>query len=434
MPTCRWWTSRTSMFDGSCGNLADQRFDPWCIPTTEPATVIIEEATNELFAYEERGGLRRRARRAQDEENVRRAVCAVLADTMRHATSHRRGAIYVSRSRGWLGSKSRYRPPFIGETLPVLLDRLEATGWLDQRIGEYRANNDGGGTRSSCTTILPGSRLADAMKSSTDSITPSDFTTDNGEETIILKGPKPGYGRKGKVMEYTDTASTKLFRDQMSDINDWLRSADVECLDHDDSQRRSRRIFTRGRFDSGGRLFGGFWLGLTKAQRREDLFIDSQKAVELDYDQMSLRTLYALSDSPAPSCDLYSIDDLDAPRDTVKQLINAMLFAEGALAKKPKGLAAGLPGRMTVDQITSIIEYFHHPIRDQFHTGIGHHLQFIESQIMVALLLDLKSRGIVALPIHDGIMVAERDVDPAHHAMLSAFKELTGHCASVSLG
>ena len=40
-----------------------------------------------------------------------------------------------------------------------------------------------------------------------------------------------------------------------------------------------------------------------------------------------------------------------------------------------------------------------------FYTGIGHYLQFMESQILVEVLLKLIDNGIIALPVHDAVFV-----------------------------
>ena len=50
--------------------------------------------------------------------------------------------------------------------------------------------------------------------------------------------------------------------------------------------RSLRRIFTKGCFDHGGRLFGGFWQELSKTARFDGLVINDEDIVELDYGQM----------------------------------------------------------------------------------------------------------------------------------------------------
>jgi hypothetical protein len=53
-------------------------------------------------------------------------------------------------------------------------------------------------------------------------------------------------------------------------------------------------------------------------------------------------------------------------------------------------------------------------------------MQFLESQIMVRTLLDLKEREIVALPIHDAIIVPGSRARAAAGAMKGAFEDIVG--------
>ena len=55
----------------------------------------------------------------------------------------------------------------------------------------------------------------------------------------------------------------------------------------------------------------------------------------------------------------------------------------------------------------SIIREYHHVVADQFYKGLGVALMRKESDVMVELLLELKRQHIVALPIHDGVLVAD---------------------------
>ena len=96
-------------------------------------------------------------------------------------------------------------------------------------------------------------------------------------------------------MEYKDTSETQRYREEMGAINSWLANAEINFDESviengklvDWNERRLRRVFTRRRFDCGGRLFGGFWQSLAKKERREGVEIQNEKAVELDYGQMN---------------------------------------------------------------------------------------------------------------------------------------------------
>lgn len=276
-----------------------------------------------------------------------------------------------------------------------------------------------------------GERLLAVMRGST--ITPEHFRSDGQEETIILGRTKHDFWDEGEIIEYEDTETTRRYRDEMRRINEWLETADIECIDHDATRRRLRRSFTRGRFDSGGRLFGGFWQGLPRATRRECLVIDSEPPTELDYGQMGVRILYGLAGTPTPlNGDLYAIPGFERDREGIKKVMSAMIFANRPLEQKPKGTAKLFNPRIPFADIRDAILRHHAPIAHLFHTGIGHHAQFIESQIMVSVLLSLRELGVVALPIHDAIIVGERHADVAETVMLDAFTTVVGQQGIVS--
>ena len=76
--------------------------------------------------------------------------------------------------------------------------------------------------------------------------------------------------------------------------------------------------------------------------------------------------------------------------------------------------------------IMAAIKEGHAPIAGLFGRGIGHHAQFLESQVMIRTLLDLKEQGVVALPIHDAIIIPRSRAEVAARAMQGAFEGTVG--------
>ena len=107
--------------------------------------------------------------------------------------------------------------------------------------------------------------------------------------------------------------------------------------DVDLSECRLRRYFTRGSFESGGRLFGGFWQELKKTQRK-NIIIDDEEAVSLDYSQMGPRILYGVCRTRPTTQDCYMVPGYERDRNGIKKVFNAMTFAEKALVRFPKGV------------------------------------------------------------------------------------------------
>ena len=95
------------------------------------------------------------------------------------------------------------------------------------------------------------------------------------------------------------------------------------------------------------------------------------------------------------------------------RIINEMLAGAGSL----KGFK----------QVLELIKAHHALIVSLFGTGIGHYLQFLESQLLVNVLLRLAQRKIVALPLHDCIVVQACQAERVASIMESTALVLIGN-------
>ncbi|MBZ9671647.1 hypothetical protein [Mesorhizobium sp. ES1-3] len=390
----------------------------------------MKDAILSLEDHERRKGLRTRKRRLADQRKFGQIVTAVLSDVLYSHFRGRAGGLRISRSKDHHAGQSRYGPSF-GKTLPDVLDRLASPelGLITQRIGRKSLGNP---QEDRQTVIGLGPQLLSAIEGQ--GMTTDDFAANPTREVIILKRSKGDYWDQGETIAYADTEATMAYRREVRAINQRLAEADIECFAGDASDRTLRRIFTEGRFDCGGRLFGGFWQPMSKADRHENIFIDGESVVELDYDQMSARILYGLAGVSAPSGDLYSVPGLEGHREGVKKVLNAMLFAHQRPTRFPRGTRPLFPARLTVAEVMDAIADYHGPLKDVFFCGMGHRAQFVESEIMVDVLLSLQQVDVTALPVHDAIWVPTSAKDIARKAMLTAFMDHTGQPGSVSYG
>lgn len=404
-------------------------FNPWRIPKTERARAVVEDVLNQIQNHERYYGARQRRRKAPDQKVFEATLSAIICDLMHYHLTGRDGGVFITRSKQILGRKSRYYPLAYGTTLPDTLDRL-ATPQMAFMVQHIGIKNPFFVPRR--TIISPGPRLISRIKAQ--SITFDDLGRSHDQEVIVLKGAKEDYWDEGELNEYEDTREVEHYRAQMHILNGWIAEADISLDEFflkkgkgvDCNERRLRRVFTRGRFDRGGRLFGGFWQVLSKRERGEGVDIEHERAVELDYGQMNPRILYGLCGVPPPPGDLYLLPGFEAHRSGIKKVMNAMMFATKRLTRMPKGIRLEFLKSHGVDHVIAAIEGANAPIKDQFFMGIGHHIQFLESQILVDLLLTLRDRGIVALPLHDGVMVPTTKKDDVRHLMLSIFHRHTG--------
>ena len=161
------------------------------------------------------------------------------------------------------------------------------------------------------TTIRAGSRLiAPGLKDH--SLAFDDLAVADTDEVILLRGrPRTrddgteDFFDRGDLIEYQNDATTLRFRQEVQAINGWLRAADIgfdlkaakrgvlnaeviHSIDHaDPTARQLRRYFSRGSFQSGGRLFGGFWQNIERQARLRGLRINGEAVISLDCSQFN---------------------------------------------------------------------------------------------------------------------------------------------------
>lgn len=410
-------------------------FNPWRVPVGENAKAVVKELLSDIEEYEAEAKLRTRKRREKDKENFDAVVSALVSDLMYDWLETKGRGISVSRSNRVLEMKDRYRPQFITGKLPDILDLISSPelGFVVQVKGSHNMFD-----RSNQTFLKPGQNLIAHVRSA--GIGLADLGCLGRDETIILKAARADYWKSGRRVSYVDTPVTILLRAQMEAINDWIASASIDFDETvltknarvDISKRYLRRYFSNSSFEQGGRLFGGFWLDLKKQDRFDGLTINGQPIVELDYSQMAPRLLYGLIRATPPMNDCYVIPGLEDYREGVKKVMSSLLFDEGERKKKPRGTGKLLPKRLNIEEIISLIAEAHPQLKKFFGSGVGHGLQFIESEILVTVLLRLKEAGVVALPCHDAILVAQDDEKVAKRVMGMIYEEKTGLKAIVN--
>jgi len=406
----------------------DRPFDPYRLPLSEAAKDVVADIINQLQNYEVHLKLRKRKRRVADQGIFEATVSALVCDAIYHHLSTSQGGLAIPRSNRVLGSKNRYRSEVYGKTLPTILDRLASheMEFLEMVIG-----NEGFDSAGRQTVIRAGSRLV--TRTEDHGITLADIGKTNNGEVIRLRAAKRGRKDKGALMNYSDTSTTRRYREQIQAINSWLADADiifdetyVDRDDIDEHDRHLRRIFTNGSFESGGRLYGGFWQQLKKGEREDGIVIDHETIRILDYGQMCPRILYGLAYETPPSDDAYLLPGFEDHRDGAKIIFNAMVSATKPLFRMPQGVRQEFSRKTTISDVTDAVIAAHPALVPFFHKGLVHKTQFIDSQIIIDVLLTLKERGIVALPIHDAVVVPVSRKDETKEIMETIFKSHTG--------
>jgi hypothetical protein len=412
--------------------LFSRLFNPWRCSSNKNSRLLVSEVIKKFLQVEIKKNLRRRKRKPEDHKRFLKAIEAIICDLIHNHLSDQISGIAISRSNRVLSRTSRYKNEVLNKTIPYLLDVLvlPELQMLEQVVGciNYFYPEKNGNLR---TVVKAGKHLVHLIQKY--HVELEDLGLSDGEETIILKREKNDLWDHGGTLEYKDNDLTNLYRHKMSLINQWIRNADLNYMvpfnekdkhNYDLDSRLLKRYFTRGSFKSGGRLFGGFWQQMKKVHR-ENLLIDGDEIVSLDYSQMSPKILYGYCGLVPEMGDCYHIKGYEYCRKGIKKVFNAMTFSNEPMTRFPKGINSLFPVKTRFKDVSDAIENEHSGIGHMFYTGIGHYLQFLESQILVEVLLKLIDNGITALPVHDAVFVGWTHVYKSTQVMEQVFLDMT---------
>jgi hypothetical protein len=265
------------------------------------------------------------------------------------------------------------------------------------------------------------------------------------ESLIVLRDRKI----KGKATQLPikETDDVRKYTRQIMRINATLRKANIDIVGTDDPlfldrdghvvapyRRSLHRVFNNGEWKEGGRIYGGFWMSMRRDDRHH-IRIDGEKIGVADYRQLFPRMAYIKAHLPDSDCDadLYDIAGDGSSRSGWKKLVNSMLFAMKPLSNWPKNARPEFPDDITFPQVRKMIFERHAPIAKFFGTGMGYHLMWLESEMLIAVISKLAKMGITALPLHDAVLVAGSKIDIAAATMQEEFTlRTTSRCAIVS--
>jgi hypothetical protein len=197
------------------------------------------------------------------------------------------------------------------------------------------------------------------------------------------------------------------------------------------------RQFNNGSFLEGGRLYGGWWIGIPKDLRCR-ITINDQPTVELDYSGCAIRMLYHLRGLDCLN-DPYRLEEIAAfearkgrkagyYREAIKALTQARING----TNREKDMMCALPNGLTFaphfkrDEVTRMIETKHKAIADDFGSGAGIRLQRMDSDLALSIITGLMEEEICALPIHDSFLVQTVHKDRLLQKMNDIYKDLFG--------
>jgi hypothetical protein len=195
-------------------------------------------------------------------------------------------------------------------------------------------------------------------------------------------------------------------------------------------KRALRRIF-KPDFETGGRLYGGFWQQMPKAIRAR-LLIDGEAVEEPDFVSLHPRLLYAMHGLEL-SGDAYQLPGTLFDRRIIKEGWMRAVNARSrtiALAS----LRKDFPERTELElaALLEAIELRHSPISTSLYRCPSERLQYIDSELLLVVLEACRAEGIFGLPIHDSIIVARSHERRTNAIMNETLEDLLGALKTVA--
>ena len=258
-------------------------------------------------------------------------------------------------------------------------------------------------------------------------------------ESLILKNAE------GELIAYKDTQQTRDRRSVLERVNSILSETDFRIAGNealsdgrwmkiDDTlvsitQTAIHRVYNGG-WTLGGRFYGAFWMSMPGDDRRH-ILIDGHETVEVDYDMLHARIIYAWARKKLVG-DAYEIEGFE--RKVAKRaffiIINAPTFlsAKGAVAKY---LTKKKMDPKQAGKLIAAMKERHKPVARYFHSGLGLKLQNLDSDMAEYVLRIMTvQKGIPCLPIHNSFIVPAGQVKNLMRTMKAAYETFVGRASA----
>jgi hypothetical protein len=242
----------------------------------------------------------------------------------------------------------------------------------------------------------------------------------------------------GRLAPYQNSRDTDRWRKQLLAFNEalssasieldgklisegdevWVRDGDPVCVQDDETDQRRmvngtatlslHRIWNQN-WQRNGRLYGCWVQNLPKENRRT-LLLNGEPVAEPDYPALHCRLIYYRAGTPMPDKP-FEIDGFE--RSEVKRAFYTMVNAPSWDSAR-RSIWQHSP---KWKELMAAIVRKHSAITDFLCSGIGARLMFMDAIIMCRNLADLNREGIVALPIHDSVIVQAKHESVAFEIM-----------------
>ena len=400
---------------------------------SKQASYYVDEVRDRAFimrhtidpAFAEQIGIPTTGKRHSDTVALCGAAEAVLASYEGRSTS-------FSRNKNFYTGKGAIDPAFTHEHVTRGIDHLANLGLIDKTLGKYGTGKQST-FRATQQLVETRDRAPRILRRQTDCIILKDK----------LKRPQP----------YARTADILALRRDTMDWTESVRGADIRLDDPTvnwNSDGRVEipsvtkdggsifihtgdfafyRVFNNDSLKQGGRAYD-HWCQSLPGSWRLKILIDAEPVALLDYGAAHPRMVYAMAGLSYPADrDPYTVPGID--RETAKVgfliVLNAASRQQGVEALA--GKLAGENGTITADHrhtartILNAMEAVHEPIRPLFYKGTGLGCQYVEAMILSEVAKEARKDNIVALPIHDELIVQQRHAERVRELMTKHWHE-----------
>ena len=234
-----------------------------------------------------------------------------------------------------------------------------------------------------------------------------------------------------KLINYTDSELTNGMRKKLKSVNELITRHKFSVSGYgwvDLSKCEIYRVFN-GNFHNGGRFYGGWWINLP-SEIRKRIHVDGNPMVELDYGAHHIHLLYGKIGSVCPE-EPYLLSDQDPKLRPLMKMVNLIgicaknrYVAISEIEKAAKQLELDgeivQPPDLNCEEVLEQFIYMHEPIRDYYCSGVATELQNLDSRIAEYVLMELREREIVCLPVHDSFIVMVEHQDTLKQVMEEA--------------
>lgn len=346
-----------------------------------------------------------------------------------------------------------YRPLIAVIDRLILFDMLEdVPGFIDEETG-----------KSFQTRIKPTKELIPYFKDIPLKEIKETFVYDEAIRlrTKVLRRYKNKEININKYIKYDETDYTNSIREQVRFYNETIQHSHIDLYQINSrlfdsfqieptelrinlNHKSIHRVFNDN-FEKGGRFYGAWWQNIPK-KLRDNILIDGEPTIELDFKGFHIALLYAYIGidyfADDPKKDPYKVDCFD--RDTVKLLLQTILNSKDKSDAK-RGFRQAryknyLPpiSNSDLEALIESFEIMHAPIKDYFYKEEGLYLQNVDARIAEHVIESCMKEGIlnlgmgqqgivqrdefIVLPIHDSFRVQAKYSEALERAMVQSLE------------